>query len=64
MNAVGMNWTYLHKYRTVDDELKAFAAVNLKNIRKVLDAYPLDQVTTLALGPLAKLRRPSKNGKG
>jgi predicted Zn-dependent peptidase len=64
MNAVGMNWTYLHKYRTVDDELKAFAAVNLKSIRKVLGAYPLDQVTTLALGPLAKLRRPSSNGKG
>jgi predicted Zn-dependent peptidase len=64
MNAVGMNWTYLHKYRTVDDELKAFAAVNLKTIRKVLDAFPLDQLTTLALGPLAKLRRPSSNGKG
>src|SRR5262249_38081529 len=64
MNAVGMNWTYLHKYRTVDDELNAFAAVNLKSLRKVLDAYPLDQVTTLALGPLAKLRRPSGNGKG
>jgi predicted Zn-dependent peptidase len=64
MNAVGMNWTYLHKYRTVDDELKAFAAVNQKSIRKVLDAFPLDQVTTVALGPLKKMRRPSANGKG
>jgi hypothetical protein len=41
---------YPHKYCTVDEELAAFDAVNLKTIRKVLDRYPLDQVTTLALG--------------
>jgi predicted Zn-dependent peptidase len=64
MNAVGMSWTYQQKYRTVDDELKAFAAVSQKSIRKVLDAFPLDQVTTLALGPLKKMRRPAANGKG
>jgi len=27
------------------------------------DRYPIDQVTTLALGPLEKLRRPRTNGK-
>jgi predicted Zn-dependent peptidase len=55
MQAIGMDWTYLHEYRTVDDELKAFEAVTLKSIREVLDHYPLDQVTTLALGPLEDL---------
>ena len=55
MQAIGMAWTYLHQYRTVDDELKAFDAVTLKSIRDVLDQYPLDQVTTLALGPLEKI---------
>ncbi len=63
MQALGMDWTYLHQYRTVDDELKAFDAVTLKSIREVLDQYPLDQVTTLALGPLEKLTMPTANGK-
>jgi predicted Zn-dependent peptidase len=56
MQAIGMAWTYLHQYRTVDDELKAFDAVTLKSIREVLERYPLDLVTTLALGPLKELR--------
>jgi predicted Zn-dependent peptidase len=54
--ALGMNWIYQHGYRSVDDELGAFESVTLADIRQVLDRYPLDRVTTLALGPLAKLR--------
>jgi predicted Zn-dependent peptidase len=54
MQAIGMSWTYLHEYRTVDDDLKAFDAVTLATIREVLDQYPLDQLTALALGPLEK----------
>ncbi len=63
MQAIGMAWTYLGKYRSVDDELKAYDAVTPKKIRQVLDRHPLDQVSTLALGPLAKLRRPRRNGQ-
>jgi predicted Zn-dependent peptidase len=63
MQAIGTAWTYLHKYRTVDDELQAFEAVSLKSIRKLLDKYPLDQVTTLALGPLAGVKAPEMNGR-
>jgi predicted Zn-dependent peptidase len=59
MQAIGMAWTYLHQYRTVDDELKAFDAVSLKSIGELLDRYPLDQITTLALGPLEKLSPPA-----
>jgi predicted Zn-dependent peptidase len=59
MQAIGMAWTYLHQYRTVDDELKAFDAVTLKGIGEVLERYPLDQITILALGPLEKLSRPA-----
>jgi predicted Zn-dependent peptidase len=58
MQAIGMAWTYLHQYRTVDDELKAFDAVTLERIREVLERYPLDRVTTFALGPLEKLALP------
>jgi predicted Zn-dependent peptidase len=63
MQAIGTAWTYLHKYRTVDEELKAFDAVTLKTIRKLLDRYPLDRVTTMALGPLARVKPPEANGK-
>ncbi len=55
MQAIGMSWSYLKEYRSVDDELEAFDRVNLQSIREVLDAYPLDLVTTLAYGPLSKL---------
>jgi predicted Zn-dependent peptidase len=62
MQAIGMAWTYLHEYRTVDDDLRAFDAVDLRAIREVLDLYPIDQVTTLALGPLDRLS-PGPNGR-
>ena len=57
MQALGMAWTYLKRYRSVDDELDAFDAVNLNSIREVLDRYPLDRVTTLALGPLKSVKK-------
>lgn len=57
MQALGMAWTYLGCYRSVDDEMKAFDAVDLAAIRRVLDEYPLNKVTTLALGPLKELAR-------
>jgi predicted Zn-dependent peptidase len=62
MLAIGMAWTYLHQYRTVDDELKAFDAVTLGTVRDVLERYPLNWATTLALGPLEKVRNPESNG--
>jgi predicted Zn-dependent peptidase len=55
MMAIGMGWTYQHEYRSVDDDLRAYEAVTLASIRQVLDRYPLDRVTALALGPLAQL---------
>ena len=63
MQAIGMAWTYLHQYRTVEDELKAFDAVTLDSIREVRQRYPIDHVTTLALGPLPKLHTPAGNGR-
>jgi predicted Zn-dependent peptidase len=62
MMAVGMAWTYQHEYRSVDDDLRAYEAVTLSKVREVLDRYPLDAVTTFALGPLADLN-PPPNGR-
>jgi predicted Zn-dependent peptidase len=61
MRSIGMTWSYLNEYRTVDDELKAFDAVTLADVREVLDKYPLTRLTTLALGPLAEVK---VNGNG
>jgi predicted Zn-dependent peptidase len=58
MQAIGMAWTYQHEYRSVDDDLKAYRGVTLKDVRTVLDRFPVDKVTTLALGPLASLPQP------
>jgi predicted Zn-dependent peptidase len=58
MMAIGMAWTYQHEYRSVDDDLRAYEAVTLDSIRETLDRYPIDRVTTLALGPLAQLAAP------
>lgn len=55
MMALGMNWLYQSEYRSVDDELKRYEAVTLADVRTVLDRYPLDNVTTLALGPLTAM---------
>jgi predicted Zn-dependent peptidase len=63
MHDIGMTWTYLHKYRTIDDDLKAFDRVTLKTIRQLLDRFPLDHQSIVALGPLAKLRQPPVKAK-
>ncbi len=55
MQAVGMSWLYLQTYLSVDEQLANFDAVSLSDIRSILDKYPFDQLTVLALGPLAKL---------
>jgi predicted Zn-dependent peptidase len=51
MQALGMNWLYLQQYRTMDDELKSYESVTRKSIRELLEQYPLDKITTFALGP-------------
>ena len=55
MQALGMSWTYLKTYRSVDEELARFDAVTLKDVRDVLDRFPFDKLTVVALGPLGKL---------
>src|SRR5262249_10915653 len=62
MGDVGMAWTYLGQYRSVDDDLQAFESVTPGQVREVLDQYPLSQVTTLALGPRDDVK-PPRNGR-
>lgn len=58
LQEVGMSWVYLRKYKTIDEDLQAFEKVNMRQIQQVLERYPLMRVTTTALGPLSKLKKP------
>jgi predicted Zn-dependent peptidase len=57
LSAVAYSWIYQHTLRTLDDELAAFRAVTLADVRELLDRYPLLTPTTVALGPVEKLER-------
>ena len=52
------NWIYRQEYRTVEDDLKAVDSLSVNDFRECLDAYPLGESTTVAVGPLTSL-----NGK-
>jgi len=55
MLTVAKDWVYRDTYRTVDDEMKAWDAVTLTDVRAVLDAYPLTNQTVTAYGPLSSI---------
>lgn len=55
MQALGMAWTYLGTYRSVDDEFRDFDAVTVARIQEVIEQFPFTPQTVLALGPLESL---------
>ena len=55
MSTVVKDWVYRGQYRSVDDELAAWDAVTMKDMRAVLDLYPVTNQTVTAYGPLEKL---------
>ncbi len=55
LSSLGANWIYREDYRSVEDDLRDCAAVDVSAVRELLDAYPLGQTTTVAVGPLASL---------
>ena len=46
---------YNNEYSDPDVELARFDAVNQKRIREYLERYPIDKLTVIGYGPLAKL---------
>jgi predicted Zn-dependent peptidase len=57
--AVGSEWVYRRKYRSVGDDLDSIAEVTLDQIHAVLKKYPLSRCATLTIGPLEKVPPPS-----
>lgn len=55
LSSLGYNWSYRKTYRSIEDDLADIAAVTTTDIAKVLRDFPLTKLTTVCLGPLAKL---------
>lgn len=55
MMTVVKDRVYRGEYRSVDDELAAWDAVTMEDVRAVLDKYPLTNQTVTAYGPVERL---------
>ncbi len=52
LSSLGGNWLYRGNYRSISDDLKAIRSVTLKDIREVLEQFPIAMTTTVGVGPL------------
>jgi predicted Zn-dependent peptidase len=55
LSSLGSNWVYRGEYRSVQDDLDSFRKITADDLRALLDKYPLGQLSTSAVGPLAAL---------
>ena len=55
LGALGINWVYLDRYRSVQDDLDTVAGITVDDIAQLLAEYPLDGVSTATVGPLTSL---------
>lgn len=53
LGSLGNNWLLRREYRTIADDLAIVRSITRADIRKLLDRYPLGQMTTIGVGPLA-----------
>jgi predicted Zn-dependent peptidase len=51
MRAIGMNWIYLDKYVSLDEELDALLAVDINKVQALLEQYRFDPMTIVTLSP-------------
>ena len=52
---VGYNWMYRNEYRSLEEDLSELDAVTLDAVEDLLRAYPLEEMTTVCLGPLMNI---------
>ena len=48
---LGLNWTYLQQYRTVEDDIKAVKAVTIDEIHSIIEQFDLAEFTQFSMGP-------------
>ena len=49
--ALGSNWVYLGRYRSIEEDVKAIKAVTVKDINALLKDYPLGEFAQFSLSP-------------
>jgi predicted Zn-dependent peptidase len=57
--AIGSEWVYRRAYRSIEADLNTVAAVTVDDLVGVLAKYPLTRPTTVTIGPLPDVPRPS-----
>ena len=50
---LGLNWTYLHQYRTIEEEVDAIKAVTVADINRMIEEFRLGDFTQVSIGPPA-----------
>jgi predicted Zn-dependent peptidase len=53
LGSLGHNWLSRQEYRSVEDDLQSIRSITREDVRRLLDRFPLTQLTTVAVGPLA-----------
>ena len=52
LGTLGNNWLFRREYRSIADDVAIVQAITLADIRRLLDEFPLSQMTTVGVGPL------------
>lgn len=55
LTSLGGNWIYRKEYRSIAADLQTIRSLTLKDIREVLDRFPITMTTTVGVGPLKEL---------
>jgi predicted Zn-dependent peptidase len=53
--SIGNGWLQRHSYQTVKERLAAYRSVQLEDVHRILEQYPLTRHATVAVGPLESL---------
>jgi predicted Zn-dependent peptidase len=56
MFSVGNGWLQRQQYKTVRENVAAYRNVTTADIRRILDRFPLNQMSTVAIGPCKTLK--------
>lgn len=54
LGSLGNNWLFRREYRSIADDVAIVQKITLDDIRRLLDEFPLGQMTTVGVGPLSE----------
>ncbi len=54
LGALGSNWIYLEKYRTIEDDISAVKAVTVNDVNVLIEQFKPGDFTQFSIGPVDK----------